>query len=244
MNAIVRFYWQHDLDLIALAVHPDFDMGKWFKKAMIAWARGDEEFIIPLPDKPQPFSTELNNTNIHFRLSPQKEDDVIAKLNGIRTGFRNSAIKLIFRSYLDKPYLMPYFNIQTYLTKSRRQKTEGVKKNSTKPNKQSSNEKNTPSKMHPKNNELAGSYLDPPLTSDYKQSPTFRSPEEKPPAYESSFQGHNLESINKQDSTKKQADVPTVFSTNTKNSYEKPKEENTDDDFDLFGALGSLMDGN
>lgn len=244
MNAIVRFYWQHDLDLIALAVHPDFDMGKWFKKAIIAWARGDEDFTIPLPDKPQPFFTELNNTNIHFRLSPQKEDDVISKLNGIRTGFRNSAIKLIFRSYLDKPYLMPYFNTQTYLTKSRRQKTEGTKKNSAKPNKQSSNEKNTSSKIHPKNNELAGTYLEQPLTTDYGQSTIFRIPEGTPSAHESSIQSHNFENINKQDSTEKQADVPTVFPANTKKSYENSKEENTDDDFDLFGAIGSLMDGN
>ena len=42
MNVIVRFYWQHDLDLVALAMHPDFDMGPQFKRAVIAYARGDE----------------------------------------------------------------------------------------------------------------------------------------------------------------------------------------------------------
>ena len=32
MNVIVRLYWQHDLDLIALAKHPDFEIGRWMKK--------------------------------------------------------------------------------------------------------------------------------------------------------------------------------------------------------------------
>ena len=44
MNVIVRLYWQHDLDLVALTLHPMFEMGKWMKKAMIAYAQGDEEF--------------------------------------------------------------------------------------------------------------------------------------------------------------------------------------------------------
>ena len=35
MNVIVRLYWQHDLDLVALTLHPMFEMGKWMKKAMI-----------------------------------------------------------------------------------------------------------------------------------------------------------------------------------------------------------------
>ena len=38
MNVIVRLYWQHDLDLVALTLHPMFEMGKWMKKAMIAYA--------------------------------------------------------------------------------------------------------------------------------------------------------------------------------------------------------------
>ncbi len=40
MNVIVRLYWQHDLDLVALTLHPMFEMGKWMKKAMIAYAQG------------------------------------------------------------------------------------------------------------------------------------------------------------------------------------------------------------
>ena len=47
MNLIVRFYWQHDLDLIGLAACPDFSMGKWLKRAVISYARG-EPLSIPI----------------------------------------------------------------------------------------------------------------------------------------------------------------------------------------------------
>lgn len=64
MNVIVRLYWQHDLDLVALTLHPMFEMGKWMKKAMIAYAQGDEEFHIPLP----PESLQRNLWKILMRI--------------------------------------------------------------------------------------------------------------------------------------------------------------------------------
>lgn len=118
MNVIVRFYWQHDLDLVALNMHPDFDMGPWMKRAIVAYARGDEDFYIPLP-RSMPYSVELDNCCTHFRLTPGKDDDVIAVLNGFRSGFRNSTIKIIFRQYLKDFYLDPFLNEETFLSKSR-----------------------------------------------------------------------------------------------------------------------------
>lgn len=118
MNVIVRFYWQHDLDLIALNMHPDFDMGRWIKRAVIAYARKDWDFYIPLP-RSMPYTVELGNCCTHFRLSPEKDADVIEFLNGFRSGFRNSAIKIILRRFLQDIYIDPFFNDQTYLTKSR-----------------------------------------------------------------------------------------------------------------------------
>lgn len=118
MNVIVRFYWQHDLDLVALNMHPDFDMGPWMKRAIVAYARGDEDFYIPLP-RSMPYSVELDNCCTHFRLTPGKDDDVIAILNGFRSGFRNSTIKIIFRQYLKDFYLDPFLNEETFLSKSR-----------------------------------------------------------------------------------------------------------------------------
>lgn len=118
MNVIVRFYWQHDLDLVALAMHPDFDMGPQFKRAVIAYARGDEEFRIPLP-RSMPYRVELDNCCTHFRLTPGKDDDVIEFLNGFRTGFRNSIMKQIFRQFLEGIYMDPYLNEDTFRSKSR-----------------------------------------------------------------------------------------------------------------------------
>ncbi len=115
---IVRLYWQHDLDLIALYMHPDFDMGKWFKKAVIAYARGDSGFSIPLPGR-IPHDVTLESCSTHFALVPGKDDDVIACMNGFRYGHRNSALKNIFRSYLEGLYLEPYYNEKMYKTKVR-----------------------------------------------------------------------------------------------------------------------------
>ena len=70
MNVIVRLYWQHDLDLVALTLHPMFEMGKWMKKAMIAYAQGDEEFHIPLPPEMPP-EKPLENCDAHLLWIPK-----------------------------------------------------------------------------------------------------------------------------------------------------------------------------
>lgn len=118
MNIIVRLYWQHDLDLVALCMHPDFDMGKWMKKAVVAFAKGDAGFKIPLP-RSMPYRVELDNCSTHFGLTPGKDDEIIACMNGFRYGQRNSAIKNIFRMYLETPYLDPYYNAETFAVKQR-----------------------------------------------------------------------------------------------------------------------------
>ena len=120
MNVIVRLYWQHDLDLVALTLHPMFEMGKWMKKAMIAYAQGDEEFHIPLPPEMPP-EKPLENCDAHFALDPKNEieNDVIKILQQFRNGQHNSVIKLIFRNYLDELFLKPYIDTDTYIVKAR-----------------------------------------------------------------------------------------------------------------------------
>ena len=118
MNIIVRFYWQHDLDLVGLAMHPNFDMSYWLTLAVMAEARGADKFRIPLPPS-IPYSIDLESCYVHIYLAPGKDDDVIAFLNGIRSGFRNSAIKGIFRKYLETPFFDVYLNEEAYRTKSR-----------------------------------------------------------------------------------------------------------------------------
>lgn len=118
MNIIVRFYWQHDLDLVALAAHPEFDTAYWIKQALIAEVRGRRDFTIPLPSS-IPYSVDLESNYVFFKLYMDEDEDIIHYLNGLRTGFRNSAIKIIFRKYLENPFLDVFFNENTYRTKSR-----------------------------------------------------------------------------------------------------------------------------
>lgn len=127
MNVIVRFYWQHDLDLVALNMHPLFNMGEAMRLALIAYARENWDFTIPLPDD-MPYQVELDNCYAHFSLIPGEDDDVIACLNGFRSGFRNSALKLIFRRFLSGEYFAPLFNDDTYIVKSRRRTSGSTKK--------------------------------------------------------------------------------------------------------------------
>lgn len=117
MNVIVRLYWQHDLDLIALAKHPDFEIGRWMKKAVIAFVRGDDNFVIPLP-RPQPYQIKLVNCDTHFVLS-YKEADVVEFFKNFRYGVRNSAIKQIFRMYLERPNFQVFYDDPIYVTKAR-----------------------------------------------------------------------------------------------------------------------------
>lgn len=117
MNVIVRLYWQHDLDLIALAKHPDFEIGRQMKKAVIAFVRGDDSFVIPLP-RPQPYQVKLVNCDTHFILT-YNDEDVIQYFKNFRYGVRNSAIKQIFRMYLERPNLQVFYDDPIYVTKAR-----------------------------------------------------------------------------------------------------------------------------
>lgn len=117
MNCTVRFYWQHDLDLLALAYHPDFAMSKWVKRAVVAWARGEKDFKIPLPVNAQP-QIELNNKVVHFRFDPKSEADVIEKILNIRKGYRNAFFRTVLRSFLIEPNMEPFMESSTYVVRN------------------------------------------------------------------------------------------------------------------------------
>ena len=113
----VRFYWQHDLDLLPLCFSKDFEMGLWLKAAVRAYAR-NESLLIPVPPKPD-FPIEVDNYNARFTLNSVEDADVIDALSQFRKGFCNSAIKTIFRFYLDRPNLDPFLDYKSYLVKTR-----------------------------------------------------------------------------------------------------------------------------
>lgn len=127
----VRFSWQHDLDLIALSVNPNFSIGVEIKRAVTAYSRGEPLVIkLPPPLKEEDYY-ELDNCSTHFYLDEEKDKDVIEALRSIKCGHTNSAIKNIFRHYLENPMLDPYFNEKNYKVKTRvrirgrKKKTDG-----------------------------------------------------------------------------------------------------------------------
>jgi hypothetical protein len=106
MIVALRIYRQHDLDLVTLACDKDFRFNRELKRVLIANANGTAYVPKPMPDI---FDTEgyvPRVLRVQFSLSPDKPDEAnaIALLMDIKTGYRCSFLKAIFRNeYLDLP---------------------------------------------------------------------------------------------------------------------------------------------
>ena len=87
---------------------------------MIAFVRGDDSFVIPLP-RPQPYQIKLVNCDTHFALS-YKKNQMSLIFKNFRYGVRNSAIKQIFRMYLERPNFQVFYDDPIYVTKARGKK--------------------------------------------------------------------------------------------------------------------------
>lgn len=146
----IGLYWQHDLDLVALYMHPDFEFTKWMKLMvlylsdhsiihdekfqekygdLIRKATGEyqnvakEGFYIPLPSS-VPYHLNLTDCSAHFYLNPSNEKDekAINYLLGFRYGSRTNGLKVLFRFFLNGAYMEPYFNEVMFSSLSRRRK--------------------------------------------------------------------------------------------------------------------------
>lgn len=106
MILTIRLYKRHDLDLLEIKNREGFEMEKQIKKILAAYASG-QSYYIELPEK-----TIVKNLpadcRIQIKLS-QKDQNIIDFVKKIRPGVRNSAIKMIFRSYLPCINIRPYF---------------------------------------------------------------------------------------------------------------------------------------
>lgn len=229
MNVIVRLYWQHDLDLVALNMHPDFDMGKWMKKAVVAFAKGDEGFSIPLP-RSMPYHVDLDNCSTHFVLSPEKDEDIIAVMNGFRYGQRNSAIKNIFRMYLEAPYMEPYYNEKMFAVKTRGSAKEEMS-NAPKAqvatiSKPASVKKATPAMPVSNKKPVA-------LKVDDSASETVEVFESDNVNNTSNEEIHISKDVN--------INVNNVESASSAVIDDYTPDEDSNDGFDLFGAIGEMM---
>ncbi len=57
---------------------------------------------------------------IYFMLSEKSDGDVIRMMKAIRPRLRNTAIKLLIRAYLEKPFLLPLFSESSHPVRSLR----------------------------------------------------------------------------------------------------------------------------
>lgn len=104
----VRLQAPWDVDLISLAANNEFDIKKWFKKALIAWATEDTSFVIPCP-KSLPFYEKPERQLYHLYFGNNGADpQVVAKLDQLQSGWRNAFVKILFRHYMEMPYLTAF----------------------------------------------------------------------------------------------------------------------------------------
>ena len=154
----IGLYWQHDLDLVALYMHPDFEFAKWMKLMVLDLSDhsiihdedfqekygnlmrkvtgeylnvSQEGFFIPLPSS-VPYHLNFTDCSAHFYLNPSNEKDekAINYLLGFRYGSRTNGLKVLFRFFLNGAYMEPYFNEVMFssLSRRRRKKTGTTQK--------------------------------------------------------------------------------------------------------------------
>lgn len=106
----MRLYRRHDLDLLFLYDNPNFNFQKKVKYVLKDFVKNNGfnnktvSIEIPPYDVNTCNYTDLRGyVQIHIYLSPQKDKDIINFIKSIKTGFRNSTVKNIFRNYLSRP---------------------------------------------------------------------------------------------------------------------------------------------
>lgn len=230
MNVNVRFYWQHDIDLIGLVKRPDFDMAKAIQIAMRAYVRHDQSVRIALP----PYLNEptyLESCVVSVYFSPKEDADVIHFLTSVRYGFRNSLIKNVVRRYLTGLYFEPY-NTSSFFEVDRRKPKGAQKKKVTVIHSSSQQKKSIPKESNP-------------IQSSSPSSPILPKPN-------SSRQIKKRREIQHTVQSSPIPSSPPTSSTSSQPIHPKPQpipqskpisssSQGEDDGFDLFGKIGDIM---
>lgn len=108
-----------DADLVALALDTSFNIRKYFKKVIISYICGDRSFKIktPVPQISQSgvVPVELKDIWVNILFNTETEKYVIEYLSYLKKGQVGCFFKNIFRSYLEEPYVYPYFSTYNYV---------------------------------------------------------------------------------------------------------------------------------
>lgn len=105
----IRIYKRYDIDLLALYHHPEFNFKKKFREAVSGYVSGKPVLI----QIPEPADNEFKYETIQFQLCFHKKNDanVIRFIQNIKSGYRNSILKSIFRNSLQGVYFYYSTNI-------------------------------------------------------------------------------------------------------------------------------------
>lgn len=125
MKVIMRLYKQRDLDLICLYQTDGFSFQKNIKKVLKAYVH-NEPLVIEIPNDIC-VNKIPRSTTFHINLSEKEDDEIIKWINSLQKGYRNSALKNVFRSYFSKPIVKPYLiNSQVSINESIKKQNTNV----------------------------------------------------------------------------------------------------------------------
>lgn len=105
----VRFYYNHDIDLITFIMAHEFDVMRAIYSAVTAFAKG-EAFIIQIP--PSTGAMDPIKRRIYTKalvLDQTKDIEAIKMIEMIKPGRRNNFFKNILRIYLLYPFSEEFF---------------------------------------------------------------------------------------------------------------------------------------
>lgn len=106
MKVTMRLYRAHDLDLMYMRALMGKNISTVVKEALLAYVRKTPTERIEIDPTAQLLVTKVaKNTQFHVYLSQKTDADIIAYIQTIKKGYRNSALKNILRSYLTHGYM-------------------------------------------------------------------------------------------------------------------------------------------
>ena len=109
MQITIRLYRQHDLDLAGLYKTEGFRFQHEMKRVLVSYATG-EPYTVNCPAGCVPAGYVPKIMPMRVNLNPQKPEEraVIDMLHSIKKGMRNSFLKALFRSRLNRIPLQSY----------------------------------------------------------------------------------------------------------------------------------------
>ena len=126
MVITIRLY-PREPDLVALYKNPNFNFNAEMKSAVLAYASGEPHTIkIPPPPEDMKTMVPIDSAIVtHIYLHEEKDKDAINAIHTFRYGYINDALKILFRSYLEFPYLEPLYTESNYRLKTRARVVKG-----------------------------------------------------------------------------------------------------------------------